>query len=128
MDRLDLTETASETETNAAVHAHIHNTHSLRGRLAAWMGGPDSSSTPIPNSKSAAAASSLPGQVSFLALNSPNEAVESIFLASARAASMAVAAAAVDCHLQHVVTAGGRHGHMDGGMSGRARIAYSVSE
>ena len=63
-------ETASETETNAAVH--IHNTSDTRwphGWVGSWLAGrpagPDSSSTPIPDSKSAAAAclnqvSSLP--------------------------------------------------------------------
>ena len=50
------TETASETETNAAVH--IHNTSDTRWLQHGWLAraGPDSSSTPIPNSKSAAAA------------------------------------------------------------------------
>ena len=72
-------------------------------RLAQIPPRPTRPTTPIPDSKSAAAAARGPSVSPPPSDVGRGEAVESIFLASARARM-----AAADCHLQHVVTAGGR--------------------
>ena len=102
---------APETETNAAVHIHnTSDTRWLRGWLAQIPPRPTRQTTPIPNSKSAAAAARGPSVSPPPSDVGRGEAVESIFLASARARM-----AAADCHLQHVVTAGGREGGSEAG-------------